>query len=129
MFYYLFYYLITVTICCHNTDLVHVNGHDRIILVTWCLTNDASHLHDVKFQNTIISSNTESRTPTADDLRRLFNKFVPKRGDLTVPTPVVPCPGKVCEMRPLSSSHPRPPQKTSHSSETWWTHMVTTEVQ
>ena len=26
-------YLITVTICCHNTDLVHVNGHDRIILV------------------------------------------------------------------------------------------------
>ena len=20
-------------ICCHNTDLVHVNGHDRIILV------------------------------------------------------------------------------------------------
>jgi len=23
----------TVTICCHNTDLVHVNGNDRIILV------------------------------------------------------------------------------------------------
>jgi len=23
----------TVTIRCHNTDLVHVNGHDRIILV------------------------------------------------------------------------------------------------
>jgi len=23
----------TVRICCHNTDLVHVNGHDRIILV------------------------------------------------------------------------------------------------
>jgi len=22
-----------VTICCHNTDLVHVNGHDKIILV------------------------------------------------------------------------------------------------
>jgi len=22
-----------VTICCHYTDLVHVNGHDRIILV------------------------------------------------------------------------------------------------
>jgi len=22
-----------VTICCHNTDLVHVNGNDRIILV------------------------------------------------------------------------------------------------
>jgi len=22
-----------VTICCHNTDLVRVNGHDRIILV------------------------------------------------------------------------------------------------
>ena len=22
----------TVTICWHNTDLVHVNGHDRIIL-------------------------------------------------------------------------------------------------
>jgi len=22
-----------VTICCHNTDLAHVNGHDRIILV------------------------------------------------------------------------------------------------
>jgi len=22
-----------VTICCHDTDLVHVNGHDRIILV------------------------------------------------------------------------------------------------
>ena len=22
-----------VRICCHNTDLVHVNGHDRIILV------------------------------------------------------------------------------------------------
>jgi len=22
-----------VTICCHNTDLVHVNGHDRIIHV------------------------------------------------------------------------------------------------
>jgi len=22
-----------VTICCHNTDLVHVNGHDRTILV------------------------------------------------------------------------------------------------
>ena len=22
-----------VTICCHNTDHVHVNGHDRIILV------------------------------------------------------------------------------------------------
>jgi len=22
-----------VTMCCHNTDLVHVNGHDRIILV------------------------------------------------------------------------------------------------
>ena len=20
-------------VCCHNTDLVHVNGHDRIILV------------------------------------------------------------------------------------------------
>jgi len=27
------FYLITVTICCHNTDLVHVNRHDRIILV------------------------------------------------------------------------------------------------
>jgi len=25
-----------VTICCHNTDLVHVNGHDRIILVIFC---------------------------------------------------------------------------------------------
>ena len=25
--------LIAVRICCHNTDLVHVNGHDRIILV------------------------------------------------------------------------------------------------
>ena len=24
-----------VTICCHNTDPVHVNGHDRIILVTF----------------------------------------------------------------------------------------------
>jgi len=23
----------TVRICCHNIDLVHVNGHDRIILV------------------------------------------------------------------------------------------------
>ena len=23
------FYPITVTICCHNTDLVHVNGHDR----------------------------------------------------------------------------------------------------
>jgi len=22
-----------VRICCHNTDLVHVNGHDRVILV------------------------------------------------------------------------------------------------
>jgi len=22
-----------VTICCHNTDLAHVNGHDRTILV------------------------------------------------------------------------------------------------
>jgi len=22
-----------VTICCHNTGIVHVNGHDRIILV------------------------------------------------------------------------------------------------
>ena len=22
-----------LTVCCHNTDLVHVNGHDRIILV------------------------------------------------------------------------------------------------
>jgi len=22
-----------VTICCHNTNLVHVNGHDRIIFV------------------------------------------------------------------------------------------------
>ena len=22
-----------IRICCHNTDLVHVNGHDRIILV------------------------------------------------------------------------------------------------
>ena len=22
-----------VTICCHNTDFVHVNGHNRIILV------------------------------------------------------------------------------------------------
>jgi len=22
-----------VRICCHNTDLVHANGHDRIILV------------------------------------------------------------------------------------------------
>jgi len=22
-----------VTICCHNTDLVHVNGHDRTITV------------------------------------------------------------------------------------------------
>jgi len=22
-----------VRICCHNTDLVHVNGHDRIVLV------------------------------------------------------------------------------------------------
>jgi hypothetical protein len=27
------FYLITVTICCHNTDLIHVNGRDRIILV------------------------------------------------------------------------------------------------
>jgi len=26
-------YTHTVRICCHNTDLVHVNGHDRIILV------------------------------------------------------------------------------------------------
>ena len=24
---------VRVRICCHNTDLVHVNGHDRIILV------------------------------------------------------------------------------------------------
>ena len=24
-----------VRICCHNTDLVHVNGHDRIILVNF----------------------------------------------------------------------------------------------
>jgi len=23
----------TVTICCHNTDLVHTNGHDRTITV------------------------------------------------------------------------------------------------
>jgi len=23
-----------VTICCHNTDLVHANGHDRTIFVT-----------------------------------------------------------------------------------------------
>ena len=23
----------TVTICCHNTDLFHVNGHDRTIFV------------------------------------------------------------------------------------------------
>jgi len=27
------FYLITVRICWHNSDLVHVNGHDRIILV------------------------------------------------------------------------------------------------
>ena len=27
------FYLITVTICCHKTDLVRFNGHDRIILV------------------------------------------------------------------------------------------------
>ena len=26
-------YLITVTICCHNNDFDHVNGHDMIILV------------------------------------------------------------------------------------------------
>ena len=25
-----------VTICCHNTDLVHVNGYNRIILATFC---------------------------------------------------------------------------------------------
>ena len=25
-------------ICCHNTDLVHVNGHDRIILVIFSQT-------------------------------------------------------------------------------------------
>ena len=24
-----------VRICCHNTDYVHVNGHDRIILVNF----------------------------------------------------------------------------------------------
>jgi len=27
------FYLIMFTICCHNTDHVHVNGHDRSILV------------------------------------------------------------------------------------------------
>jgi len=27
------FYLTTVRIFCHNTDLVHVNGHDRTILV------------------------------------------------------------------------------------------------
>jgi len=27
------FYLITVRICCHYTNLVHVNGHDRVILV------------------------------------------------------------------------------------------------
>jgi len=26
-------YAVTVNICCHNSDLVHVNGHNRIILV------------------------------------------------------------------------------------------------
>jgi len=29
----LFQHMLTVIICCHNTELVHVNGHDRIILV------------------------------------------------------------------------------------------------
>jgi len=27
-----------VRICCHNTDLVHANGHDRIILVIFSQT-------------------------------------------------------------------------------------------
>jgi len=43
-----------VTICCHNTDFVHVNGHDRIILVIfsqvlykapwWCILCDPKHI-------------------------------------------------------------------------------------
>jgi len=28
----------SIGICCHNTDLVHVNGHDRIILVIFSET-------------------------------------------------------------------------------------------
>ena len=36
-------------ICCHNTDLVHVNGHDRIIFVIIAkhctrLRDDVNHL-------------------------------------------------------------------------------------
>jgi len=27
------FYLITVRLCCHNTDYVHFNGHDRTIFV------------------------------------------------------------------------------------------------
>ena len=34
----------TVSICCHNTDPVHVNGHDRIILVI--LTKHCTKLPD-----------------------------------------------------------------------------------
>jgi hypothetical protein len=43
-----------VRICCHNTDLVHVNGHDRIILVIfsqalykapwWWILRDPKHV-------------------------------------------------------------------------------------
>jgi hypothetical protein len=43
-----------VTIFCHNIDLVHVNGHDRIILVIfnqalykapwWCILCDPKHV-------------------------------------------------------------------------------------
>jgi hypothetical protein len=25
----------SVRVCCHNTDLVHINGHDRIFLVVF----------------------------------------------------------------------------------------------
>jgi len=33
------FYVITLRICCHNTELVHVNGHVRIILVICINTN------------------------------------------------------------------------------------------
>ena len=36
----------TVTVCCHNTDLVHVNGHDRTILVIFSQALQGSLMMD-----------------------------------------------------------------------------------
>ena len=44
-----------VRICCHNTDLAHVNGHDRIILLTFNQAMYKAPLCDPKHDGALLN--------------------------------------------------------------------------